>query len=1123
MAIFQRFQEMRKGLGVMLLTSHLAIAVLGAGFLLLSLYFHESLSHRVFNLVLENSPRVELLHEMGMLFQRSQASLQETILAVHGSREERQEIWDEIWIMLTRLEKQAQGQSGIPSQASQMDAVKGLLNEIYIRQWEIADIANTPGDAASRNRSYLEALPLGAAMRDMIDGLLLLLQRERVTGHLGTEMSLLFMEIRMAVDRALQILERIGYQRDAPSLRQYDESMRHLSLLIEVLGEKKTLFSDEMVDISNWLQSNEEAWEGKVTGIGDVELSVSRHLLSTELRPLTRELFTLLTTIMKEVKGQLDRDTAVAIAQSSRVVWGSRFFIALMLALAVWMARRGTAFLTAPLANLNNAALEYGAGNLSIEIPVEGSTELMTLSRTFNTMRDSLQESVGLMQSVLETAADGIIRIDSLGRIEAFNRAAERIFGWEASEVMGQNVSVLVPRPQQDEHDGYIQRFLESRKPQIIGKAVEVEGLRKDGKLFPIHLSVSHVEVNGRHIFTGIVSDITGQKKFQTDLLVAKERAEAANHAKAAFLANMSHEIRTPMNAVIGFADVVLQDQSLSQETTSHVETIVSSGRALLSIINDILDVSKMESGKFTLETVCFHLPNAMVDAFLPLNHQAAEKNLDLSLAFDPGLPCLFMGDPSRLRQVILNLVGNAIKFTEKGYVALQVGVADTPGMLHFTITDTGIGMDQEQVEKVFDSFTQADQDISRRFGGTGLGTTISKQIVEMMEGHIWVESVAGQGSIFHFTVRMPEAQESESCLFMRDGLGQKEEYISPRLFHILLAEDIKTNAILALLRLEQQGHSVHWVENGVQAVQEFRSNSYDIILMDIQMPEQDGLDATREIRQLEQTQGALSPLPIVALTASVMREEHERCRAVGMIEVVEKPIDFDLLFGVMEEVVPSGEGVINARDSSGVVESSHIDFSSLTGLVEWKTALSTWHMADIYAKALGDFATEHRGDARLMKHLLERSSADVQGARGVAHSLKGLAGNLAISRVAQLATAIDADLKAGHWKSVTETVPQLDSALKEVARAIAGLNIPQEEPSRELRTFDMVAVRALLLELAIALEGLSPDLAEPILERLAAYLASSDLAAIRSEVGRFSFDKALVEVNSLSRRLELG
>lgn len=645
MALFQKFQEMRKGLGVMLLTSHLAIAMLGAVFLFLSLYFHEALSHKVFNLVLENSPRIELLHEIGMLFQRSQASLQETILAVHGAREERQEIWDDIWIMLERLEKQAQGHGERPGRALQMDAVKGLLNEIYIRQWEIADIANTPGDAANRNRFYREALPLGVSMRNMIDALLLL-QRAHERGPLGTEMVLLFMKIRMAVDRALQILERIGYQRDAPSLMQYDESMRHLSVLLEVLREKKTILSDEMVDISNWLQSNEEAWEGKVTGLGEVELSVSRHLLSTELRPLTRELFTLLTTIMTEVKGQLDRDTAVAIAQSSRVVWGSRFFIALMLALAVWMARRGTAFLTAPLANLNNAALEYGAGNLSIEIPVEGSTELMTLSRTFNTMRNSLQESVGLMQSVLETAADGIIRIDSLGRIEAFNRAAERIFGWEASEVMGQNVSVLVPPPQQDDHDGYIQRFLESRKPHVIGKAVEVEGLRKDGKLFPIHLSVSHVEVNGRHIFTGIVSDITGQKKFQTDLLVAKERAEAANHAKAAFLANMSHEIRTPMNAVIGFADVVLQDQSLTPETTSHVKTIVSSGRALLSIINDILDVSKMESGKFTLETVCFHLPNAMVDAFLPLNHQAAEKNLDLSLTFDPGLPCLFMEIP---------------------------------------------------------------------------------------------------------------------------------------------------------------------------------------------------------------------------------------------------------------------------------------------------------------------------------------------------------------------------------------------------------------------------------------------------------------------------------------------
>ena len=1118
MGLPQYIREKRELLGFKLLVSHLSIAMAGAVFLALSLLFYESLASNVFHLVLESSPRVGLLNTIGTPLQRSQAVLQERVLFGSGSPEDRQRIWKEkIWPTVYSLEAQSKQQWKIQGKAKKLADIKRLLGEIYVQQWKIEDTANTQGDSPARNIFQSQALPQAVSMRKMIESMIFL--EERADHKRSSNTILLLSRLRIALDSSLSALERLGYLYDDVTLSQYDNSMADFNADMALLQAHEHGFSAEMADVFSWLGSEQAAYAALGIKEKNASISVTQQIFSTRLRPLTSEVFALLKGISADLKRQLDQDTALAVSQSSQVVWGSRILVILMMILAIWLARRGSLAIITPLASLDRAALEYAAGNLSSDIPEEGSLELRTLSRTFNAMRRSLQESVGLMHSVLETAADAIIMIDGRGIIESFNYSAEQMFGWSVSEAVGRNVSIIMPPQFQDQHDSYIRRYLDSRQSKIIGTGREVMGLRKDGELFPIHLSVSHVEVNDRNIFTGIITDISEQKRIQADLSIARDKAEAASQAKAAFTANMSHEIRTPMNAIIGFAEVVLQNRDLSSVTTKHVATILSSARALLGIINDILDISKLESGKFTLEMVCFHLPNALADALRVVEHQAEVKNLTLEFKYDATLPVRVMGDPMRLRQVILNLVGNSIKFTEQGGIVISVLPGEPLEMIAFAIADTGIGMTDEQVAKVFESFTQADGATTRRFGGTGLGTTISKQIIESMGGEIWAESEPGQGSTFHFIIRMAEAEKTDSCLFEQDG-AVADEYFSPRLFRVLLAEDIEANATLATLRLEQQGHKVCWVKNGREAVEESQAGDYDLILMDVQMPELDGLGATREIRKIEQQVGG--HLSILALTASVMREDHDKCLVAGMDGVAVKPVDFNELFVVMETVVPTGVGENNSLRDIGVLPQNELDFSSLVGVVDHEKALRTWHNPNVYTKALAAFVAERANDALEVERLLVEHPDNTEPACRVLHALTGVAGNLAIERVARLAAAIGVDLKKNHIEAAKAGVGELTQALDETVIAIGKLRVPVNGSAALAKAFDVKEVQPLVVELSIALDKLDPDVIEPVLDKLAEYITETDLASIQRGVDAFDFDEAQTCLKVLVDKLGL-
>ena len=390
------------------------------------------------------------------------------------------------------------------------------------------------------------------------------------------------------------------------------------------------------------------------------------------------------------------------------------------------------------------------------------------------------------------------------------------------------------------------------------------------------------------------------------DLTAARARAEQASRVKSEFVANISHEMRTPLNAVIGFTHLALQ-MAAQPEVVEYLKNVHLSAKGLLNLINDILDFSKMESGRVEIVPVAFALRPFIAEIASILGREALRKRLELKRIIEDSTPEVVFADQGRLRQVLVNLMGNAIKFTSRGVVTLQV--SHSANQLKFAVSDTGIGIPPDKQDTIFEAFQQADNSTSRRYGGTGLGLTISKKLVESMGGQIMLESEPGKGSTFWFTIDAPAA--SAPTL-----VAQPLEEMSARPMRILVAEDNRVNQHLMLALLRKRGHTTTVAVNGVEALAAIERDSFDLVFMDIQMPEMDGLEAVRRIRMAEATNGLR--LPVVAMTARAMAGDREAILAAGMDDYLEKPIQMERLDAVLSQVSSSGASSPIARPDFG-------------------------------------------------------------------------------------------------------------------------------------------------------------------------------------------------------------
>jgi PAS domain S-box-containing protein len=499
-------------------------------------------------------------------------------------------------------------------------------------------------------------------------------------------------------------------------------------------------------------------------------------------------------------------------------------------------------------------------------------------------------------RSLIESNIDALMTTDPSGIITDVNKQMEALTGSTRDELIGAPFKSYFTDPERAEAG--IKLVLSEKKVTDY----ELTACARDGKQTVVSYNATTFYDRGRTL-QGVFAaarDVTERKRVEAELHQAKAMAETASQAKSDFLASMSHEIRTPMNAIIGIADL-LAKTPLSAEQDGYVQIFRRAGDNLLNLINDILDLSKVEASQLELERTGFSLHDLLEKVREMVAVRAQEKGLALVCEIAPNVPDDLVGDPTRLRQVLLNLLGNAVKFTESGEVALHVtpdADAAVPDALRFTISDTGIGIPGEKLGAVFERFTQADSSMTRRYGGSGLGLTISKRLVELMGGCIRVESGVGKGSVFSFTVPLEIWARPARRVDM--PVGTDPATVLPAL-HILLVEDSPDNRTITVAFLQGTPYRVEVAENGAVACAKFTAGRFDLVLMDRQMPVMDGLTATRVIRQWEQANHR-PPTPIIALTASALKGDQEKAMAAGCTAYLTKPIKQEALLQAIRE-----------------------------------------------------------------------------------------------------------------------------------------------------------------------------------------------------------------------------
>jgi PAS domain S-box-containing protein len=759
---------------------------------------------------------------------------------------------------------------------------------------------------------------------------------------------------------------------------------------------------------------------------------------------------------------------------------------------------------------------------------------------------EKVRESEQKFRAVLESAPDAMLIVEGTGKIALVNAQLERLFGYRREELVGQPMEILIPVPSRVCHAHLRSEWNKNPRPRPMNSGMVLKGLRRDGAEFPVEVSLSPIETANSSWVVAAIRDVTERRTVELQLVAERRRAEDANRTKSAFLATMSHEIRTPMNAILGMSDL-LWESDLDPEQRRFVEIFRRAGASLLRLINHLLDLSKIEAGHFELEKEQFNLEDVLDQVSELIGGRARRKGIALLVRLAPDVATDFIGDPGRLRQALLNLVGNAVKFTDKGEVTVtaQSQQSSEPGRVSFAVSDTGIGIPADKLDVIFDDFTQADSSVTRKYGGTGLGLGITKRIVERMGGRIFAISTPGEGSTFVFTALFEpvapdqllvrqEVDDLQGCrvlvvddsctsrLILRETLGSwalesnafgtaaqalqelaraKDSHkpyslvildnrppdmscvelsaaireIEPAVpliilssgasacdtvrpavdglsgyalkpvkrsdmlrlicqamgrsknhepvlpssgsspleqadrdnpVRILVAEDSPDNRILVQAYLKGGAYDVTFVEDGQAAVEEFSIQSFDLVLMDVQMPVMDGLTATRTIREFERSRGNRAT-PIVALTAHASQRDTEMSVEAGCDSHLSKPISKSKLVATIEKYGRS------SRLAS--LPAEPIPIRVPEGLEE----------------LVPPYLASRREEVRELKRLL--AAGDFESLSGLAHNLKGSGESYGFSDLTRLGRALESSSKDADGAAVQGLLEQLDDYLSRV------------------------------------------------------------------------------------------
>ncbi|WP_338767323.1 MHYT domain-containing protein [Massilia sp. METH4] len=867
-------------------------------------------------------------------------------------------------------------------------------------------------------------------------------------------------------------------------------------------------------------------------------------------------------------------------------------------------------------------------------ISVSAITVLFTLAvmavhglLRYRDMYRNLLRSERSMRALLTTTVDGVVTIDQQGIIREFNASAERIFGWERHEVVGEPAAVLMADPETSEQHGVLRR-IRTGDMRMARAGEEVMGRRKDGSEVPIRTALGHAQLIDRTLYVlfitditerrrmtqalrdseeqlrsligsipgiafrcraaddyplefisegvewitgypvgdfigpakcrtfgelvapadkqrvlavlnlcasngvpftvehriqhadgtwrwvwahgalvrnedgtarwldGVVLDTTERRQMEEDLRQAKEKAEQAAAARASFVANMSHEIRTPMNSILGFTDVLL-DTELKPDQRGHLDTVRNAGRSLLRLLNEILDTAKLEKGAVELELADFNLLGLIDELSSTYNTTARAKGLALNIAFAPELSPWLHGDELRMRQVLTNLLDNAIKFTAAGSVTLAV--AREGEELRIAVRDTGIGIAPDRLAAIFDPFTQADASMTRRFGGTGLGTTISKQLVELMGGRIWAESTPGEGTTFHVVLPFtPVVEPRQAC---QPRQRQRVACELPPL-RVLAADDVAQNLELLSLLMTRRGHTLMPARDGAQAAELAAAHDFDVILMDVQMPTVDGLAATRMIRE-EAARNGRPRVPVVAMTASVLEAHRKASTAAGMDGFASKPVDWYALSHEIARVLglqPVGAITASQKAAGPLV------LNRVAGAQRWGGS------AEEYQLALCRFNADHALSALHLETLWE--AGDGVALQAQAHRVRGVAANLGLEQLALTLGGIEKSAADGAMATLLPLLKRYETDLAAALEAVRSQPCPERAGATcasPAGPFDTAAVRtaAEALRHSLTRGALDDDALASLSQALQGHVPPATLAPLQMAIDDFDFTLA--------------